>query len=143
MRSFNARSHGKSTGCCEKTSVAFSKTAGTGNVSGLGSATAVNGVASLSVTGTTAGSITITASAAGVPNNGTTIFNVVAAPNPHGDVNGDGTVNVADIFYMINFLFAGGPAPIGSGDVNGDGFTNVADIFYLINFLFAGGPAPV
>jgi hypothetical protein len=28
-----------------------------------------------------------------------------------GDVNGDGTVDVADVFYLINFLFAGGPAP--------------------------------
>jgi hypothetical protein len=29
----------------------------------------------------------------------------------HGDVNGDGVVDVADVFYLINFLFAGGPAP--------------------------------
>ncbi|HKC24188.1 MAG TPA: hypothetical protein VKF32_05575, partial [Thermoanaerobaculia bacterium] len=29
----------------------------------------------------------------------------------HGDVNGDGSVSVADVFYLINFLFAGGPAP--------------------------------
>ncbi len=29
----------------------------------------------------------------------------------HGDVNGDGAVDVADVFYLINFLFAGGPAP--------------------------------
>jgi hypothetical protein len=28
-----------------------------------------------------------------------------------GDVNGDGEVNVADIFYFINFLFSGGPDP--------------------------------
>ena len=28
-----------------------------------------------------------------------------------GDVNDDGTVDVADVFYTINFLFAGGPAP--------------------------------
>ena len=28
-----------------------------------------------------------------------------------GDVNDDGAVNVADVFYLINFLFAGGPAP--------------------------------
>ncbi|MBW3671358.1 MAG: IPT/TIG domain-containing protein, partial [Acidobacteria bacterium] len=60
-----------------------------------------------------------------------------------GDVNGDLTVSVADIFYLINYLFAGGPAPIGPGDANGDGAVTVADIFYLINYLFAGGPAPV
>ena len=62
---------------------------------------------------------------------------------PHGDANGDGSVGAADVFYLINFIFAGGPAPIGSGDVNGVGGVTTADIFYLINFLFAGGPAPV
>jgi FG-GAP repeat len=29
----------------------------------------------------------------------------------HGDTNGDGVLDVADVFYLINFLFAGGPAP--------------------------------
>jgi streptogramin lyase len=28
-----------------------------------------------------------------------------------GDVDGDGSATVADVFYLINFLFAGGPAP--------------------------------
>jgi hypothetical protein len=59
-----------------------------------------------------------------------------------GDANGDGTVSVADVFYLINSLFAGGAPPIGSADVNGDGATTVADVFFLINFLFAGGPPP-
>ncbi|HKC26070.1 MAG TPA: dockerin type I repeat-containing protein, partial [Thermoanaerobaculia bacterium] len=60
-----------------------------------------------------------------------------------GDVDGNGVVNVADVFYLINFLFAGGPDPIGAADVDGSGGPGVADVFYLINFLFAGGPAPV
>jgi hypothetical protein len=61
-----------------------------------------------------------------------------------GDVNGDGLVNVADVFYLINYLFAGGPAPIcpTSGNVSGDTTTDVSDVFYLINYLFAGGPPP-
>ena len=54
----------------------------------------------------------------------------------------DGTVTVADVFYLINFLFVNGPSPIGPADANADGQVNVADIFYLINFLFANGPAP-
>jgi hypothetical protein len=29
-----------------------------------------------------------------------------------GDVNGDRVVDVNDVFYLINFLFAGGPAPV-------------------------------
>jgi hypothetical protein len=61
---------------------------------------------------------------------------------PEGDANGDGTVDVADVFYVINFLFAGGPVPRGRANVNGDSMIDVADVFYLINFLFAGGPPP-
>jgi hypothetical protein len=63
--------------------------------------------------------------------------------NANGDVNGDGARDVADVFFVINFLFAGGPAPMGLGDVNGNGATDVADVFFLINFLFAGGLAPL
>src|SRR5436190_1936842 len=46
-------------------SVTFAKTAGTGNVSGFASVNAVAGVANITVTGTTAGSVTIAASATG------------------------------------------------------------------------------
>ena len=60
-----------------------------------------------------------------------------------GDVDGNGSANVVDVFYLINTLFAGGPAAVCSGDVDANGTTNVADVFYLINFLFAGGPAPL
>jgi hypothetical protein len=63
------------------------------------------------------------------------------------DANGDGVVDPADIFYLINYLFLGGPAPHGaagilSGDANGDGVIDPADVFYLINYLFLGGPTP-
>jgi hypothetical protein len=59
-----------------------------------------------------------------------------------GDVDGSGHVDVADVFYLINTLFAGGPATVCSGDVDGSGHADVSDVFYLINFLFAGGPPP-
>jgi hypothetical protein len=62
---------------------------------------------------------------------------------PIGDANGDGTVDLADVFYLINYLFASGPIPLGRANVNGPGPVDVADVFYLINYLFAGGPAPV
>jgi hypothetical protein len=32
-------------------------------------------------------------------------------PCGHGDQNGNGVVDVSDVFYLINYLFAGGPAP--------------------------------
>jgi pseudomonalisin len=69
-------------------------------------------------------------------------WSAAAAPK-HGDVNGDGKVDVDDVFYLVNYLYSGGPALLASGDVNGDAKTNVDDVFYLINYLYAGGPAPV
>ncbi len=35
--------------------------------------------------------------------------NVTFAPS--GDLDGSCTVEVGDVFYLINFLFAGGPSP--------------------------------
>jgi len=61
---------------------------------------------------------------------------------PHGDANGDGVLTIADVFHLINTLFAGGPPPKETSDVNGDGHVDVQDVFYLINCLFSGGPAP-
>jgi hypothetical protein len=61
---------------------------------------------------------------------------------PKGDANADGKVDVNDVFFLINGLFAGGAAPVCSANVNGDGQTDVSDVFYLINYLFAGGAPP-
>jgi hypothetical protein len=65
------------------------------------------------------------------------------AVSANGDVNADGGVDVGDVFYLINTLFARGAPAVGPADVNGDGIVNVSDVFYLINYLFAGGAAPV
>jgi len=63
---------------------------------------------------------------------------------PSGDTNGDGTINSADVVYLINYLFKNGPEPdpLCAGDVNCDEVINSADVVYLINYLFKGGPAP-
>jgi hypothetical protein len=63
------------------------------------------------------------------------------------DPNNDGVIDSADIFFLVNYLFMGGPAPHGasgvlSGDANGDGVVSSADIFYLVNYLFLGGQKP-
>jgi hypothetical protein len=61
-----------------------------------------------------------------------------------GDANGDGVINIADVVYLINYLFAHGsaPQPFEAGDANSDGKINSADVVYLINYLFAHGSPP-
>jgi hypothetical protein len=61
-----------------------------------------------------------------------------------GDANGDGNINSADVTYLINYLFVGGPTPnpLWVGDANSDGNVNSADVTYLINYLFVNGPPP-
>jgi hypothetical protein len=63
-----------------------------------------------------------------------------------GDVNYDfGGPNVADLTYLVDYLFRAGPTPpcVDESDVNGDGGNpNVADLTYLVDFLFRSGPPP-
>ena len=61
-----------------------------------------------------------------------------------GDPNSDGSVNITDGIYVLNFLFLGGPEPtcLESADVNDDGSINITDGIYILNFLFLGGPEP-
>lgn len=61
-----------------------------------------------------------------------------------GDLNDDGTVNILDITYLINYLYKGGPAPepLESADVNSDMTVNILDVTYLIAYLYRGGPEP-
>ena len=68
------------------------------------------------------------------------VFHTIGLP---GDVNDDGAVNPADVFYLVNFFYSGGPAPLGLADANLDERVDALDLFYLINYLYAAGPAPL
>ena len=79
---------------------------------------------------------------------------VPCTPNPcdccntdgrRGDVNGSGSIDVADLTYLVDYLFGGGPPPpcLLEGDVNGSGGIDVSDLTYLVDYLFGGGPPPV
>lgn len=65
-------------------------------------------------------------------------------PYGRGDVNKDGIIDVADVMYLINYLFIGGsaPDPLWLGDATCDDAVDVADVMYLINYLFIGGSPP-
>ncbi|MBU8933172.1 MAG: dockerin type I repeat-containing protein [candidate division Zixibacteria bacterium] len=54
-------------------------------------------------------------------------------------------INIADLTYLVAYLFTGGPPPpcLAEADVNGDGELNIADLTYLVAYLFTGGPPPV
>jgi hypothetical protein len=71
-------------------------------------------------------------------------FNYSYAAFKCGDANTTGNVNIADIVYLVSYLFKSGfpPAPLQSGDANSDGVVNLADIVYLVSYLFKHGPQP-
>ncbi len=62
-----------------------------------------------------------------------------------GDVNIDGSCNVADAVYLISYIFRGGPPPSSPNiaDVNYDCNVNIGDCIFLINYIFKGGDAPI
>jgi len=59
----------------------------------------------------------------------------------YGDANGDGNVTVADLVYLLNYLFRMGtpPDPLSAGDPNADCVITVGDVVYLTNYLFRMG----
>ena len=55
-----------------------------------------------------------------------------------GDVDLSGATNVADLTYLVAYLFLGGPEPVEMplADVNLDGKINVLDLSALVEYLF-------
>jgi len=75
------------------------------------------------------------------------------------DHGGESEPNIADLVYMVSYMFQGGPEPpcdepylpecpvnyFAEADIDGDGSCtpNIADLVYLVAYMFQGGPAPV
>jgi hypothetical protein len=63
-----------------------------------------------------------------------------------GNVNGDETINIFDITYIISYLYLGGPSPVPyelcNGDPNKDCTCNIFDITFIISYLYLEGPPP-
>jgi hypothetical protein len=69
---------------------------------------------------------------------------VLASKIKRGDVSANGTVDMGDAIYILNYLFKGGtdPCPMETGDVNCTGLVDLGDAIFLLNYLFKGGVAP-
>lgn len=71
---------------------------------------------------------------------------VEASAFRRGDAAGDGTIDLADVFRIIEFLYAGAPIScLDTADANDDGFVDLTDPVYLLYYLFretAAPPAP-
>lgn len=61
-----------------------------------------------------------------------------------GDVDHSGGIDVADLGYIVDYLFRSGPPPPcdAEGDVDGSGGIDVADLGYIVDYLFRSGPPP-
>lgn len=69
--------------------------------------------------------------------------------NADGVVNGGNPIDVADVTYLVDYVFKGGEEPGCPNEGNVDGISigrslpiTVDDIVYLIDFLFKGGLIP-
>jgi len=62
----------------------------------------------------------------------------------HGNLDGIPGISIADLTYLVDYLFFSGPAPdpLEAGDVDCSGGINVTDLTYLVNYLFGSGPPP-
>ena len=61
-----------------------------------------------------------------------------------GDADGSSIVNIGDVVYLIQYIFAAGPPPdpVTDGDADCDSLVNINDVVYLLSFIFDAGPAP-
>ncbi len=72
------------------------------------------------------------------------LWNRIITTGQCGDFNATGTITIADLVYMVGFLFNSGPAPkdLGAGDINCSGTVTIADLVRLVAYLFNSGPVP-
>lgn len=56
----------------------------------------------------------------------------------------DGTLAMADIVFLSNYVFSSGPKPpcMDAADADDDAEVDAADVVYLSNYLLKSGPAP-
>jgi hypothetical protein len=78
------------------------------------------------------------------PARGTMAVRVIAVGFARGDLNGDGTADLADAAAILSWLFRGDADPdcLDAADSNDDGGLDVADPVFLLRGLFMGERSP-
>ncbi len=68
-----------------------------------------------------------------------------SSPYLLGDVTLDGVIDLADVVFLINYIYRDGPAPyiLILGDTNRDEVIDIGDVVLLINYLYQEGPPPI
>ncbi len=61
-----------------------------------------------------------------------------------GDADSNGTIEITDGIFTLNYLFLGGQAVAcpDAADANDDGQLNISDAIFLLGYLFLGGQEP-
>lgn len=61
-----------------------------------------------------------------------------------GDIDGSGSINLADVIALLLYVFGVGPVPQDghNGDVNCDGMVRITDAVYLLNYVFGSDQRP-
>lgn len=64
-----------------------------------------------------------------------------------GDVDrSGGPIDIADLVFIVSYMFQGGEAPscLDELDMDGSGgVPDIADVIHLVNYMFQSGPPPV
>ena len=69
---------------------------------------------------------------------------ICETPFIRGDGNGDGNIGVADVIYILAYIFQGGPGPcLDALDANDDQSVSITDAYQLVCWMFcADAPSP-
>jgi len=62
-----------------------------------------------------------------------------------GDTNDDGAVDIADLVFLVDFMFSAGQAPPchHAADMDAGGGIDISDLVILVDYMFVGGSAPI
>lgn len=110
----------------EGKAVAYSIISGTGELKDADTTFDANGTASVNVTSTADGDVTVRGVGAGVLGTITVTFTAVECP---WDINGDETVDISDLIILTNHW----GEDWSTGDFNSDGTIDISDVIILTN----------